>query len=312
MSTVTERVNPMLQVGFSVPARAGAQEIMATAHLDWEVTGERLVTAGGTAVASHKALVRSDTEAVLGVVGKGYTPIQNRAMFDTLTGLVDDGEAVFTHAGSTHGGRRIFAVMELPNVWKLDRDPHVTQLLATTTHDGTGSLRIRPLATRIFCTNQINGFFWRRRQQSSVSIPHKSSATRRVEALRAALGLSVVAMDEYEQAARHLLDVKVGQGDVEQFLARLFPEPVEEGPRVELVRDRAVAARGAVRAAYAGEQGENIVGTAFGLFQAAVDYSDWSAPVRARDAGVRRAEKIVVGSDVAFKTRAFELAGAVR
>lgn len=303
------RPNPLLNVGFATPYAGTSDEVMKAAHLDWEVESVNLMTgeAMPKIVKSHKALKRSDNGEVLSVVGRNYAPIQNRSMFDTLTGLVDDGQAQFTHAGSILGGRRVFAVMELPDVWKLDNDPHVVQMLATTTHDGTGALRISPLATRVFCTNQINGFFWRGRR-GGISIPHKAAANRRVEALRAALGLTVKAMSEYEEAARHMLDVKVSEADVDAFLTRLFPEPADDSPRMEVIHDRAVAARGHVRAAYEGEQGANIVGTAFGLFQSAVDYSDWSAPVRATDPNVRRMEKVIIGSDFAFKTRAFDLA----
>jgi phage/plasmid-like protein (TIGR03299 family) len=311
MMNATNRNDPLLSVGFDIPKKGSAVEVLQEAHLAWQVSEVHLLTAEGRPVRTHKGLVRSDTGDLLSVVGRNYRPIQNLAMFSMLTSLVDDGDAVFTHAGQTHGGRRVFAVMDLPGLWKLERDPHATQMLATTTHDGTGALRITPLATRLACRNQINGLFWRGRK-GGVSIPHKAAANRRVDALRSALGLTVVAMAEYELATRGLLDIAVGAGDVDRFLAELFPQPDRDSPRFEGSQERVQAAQGAVRAAYNGGQGAQIAGTAFGLFQAAVDFSDWGSPVRAADAGVRRMEKMISGSDFAFKNRAYALAAAVR
>src|SRR4051812_49545994 len=59
------------------------------------------------------ANVRSDTRAVLGVVGEGYEPLQNRAAFDFCDAITDSGEAHWLGAGETRGGARVHALMQL-------------------------------------------------------------------------------------------------------------------------------------------------------------------------------------------------------
>ena len=59
------------------------------------------------------ANVRSDTRAVLGVVGEGYEPLQNRAAFAFCDAITDSGEAHWLGAAETRGGARVHALMQL-------------------------------------------------------------------------------------------------------------------------------------------------------------------------------------------------------
>ena len=54
------------------------------------------------------ANVRTDTRAVIGVVGKRYRVFQNREAFDFMDALVGDKLAMYETAGSLHGGRRVW------------------------------------------------------------------------------------------------------------------------------------------------------------------------------------------------------------
>ncbi len=74
-------------------------EIMQTADLDWLVEQRPLYTREGgqfaafEEVGSHVANVRRDTGTVLGVVGSGYRPAQNRTVLDVASEIVRSGEA---------------------------------------------------------------------------------------------------------------------------------------------------------------------------------------------------------------------------
>ena len=59
------------------------------------------------------ANVRSDTRAVLGVVGEGYEPLQNGAAFAFCDAITDSGEAHWLGAAETRGGARVHALMQL-------------------------------------------------------------------------------------------------------------------------------------------------------------------------------------------------------
>ena len=101
-------------------ATHSAAEMIAAAGLDWrveqhplEAVVEREYQALRLPVPRHVATVRSDTRAVLGVVGEGYEPLQNRAAFAFCDAITDSGRAHWIGAGATRGGARVHALMRL-------------------------------------------------------------------------------------------------------------------------------------------------------------------------------------------------------
>ena len=93
-----------------------AADVIAAAGLGWRVEQypvEAIIPpAPGeeapcrVAVPRVVANVRSDTRTVLGIVGDGYTPLQNADAFALADALIDSGEAHWLGAGSTRGGAR--------------------------------------------------------------------------------------------------------------------------------------------------------------------------------------------------------------
>ena len=78
---------------------------------------------------------------VLGVVGRGYTPIQNEEHAALLDALVDESGAHFETAGSLRGGRQVFLTMKLPTTMQIGGvDPVDLYLIAFNSHDGTSAL----------------------------------------------------------------------------------------------------------------------------------------------------------------------------
>src|SRR5438034_3505482 len=101
-------------------ATQSAAEMIAAAGLDWrveqhplEAVVEREYQSVRIPVPRHVANVRSDTGAVLGVVGDGYEPLQNRAAFAFCDAITDCGQAHWIGAGETRGGARVHALMRI-------------------------------------------------------------------------------------------------------------------------------------------------------------------------------------------------------
>ena len=97
-----------------------AAAMIAAAGLDWtveqhpvEAVVEREYQTLRVAVPRHVANSLSDTGAVLGVVGDGYEPLQNRQAFAFCDAITDSGRAHWIGAGATRGGARVHAVMRL-------------------------------------------------------------------------------------------------------------------------------------------------------------------------------------------------------
>lgn len=85
-----------------------AEEALEQAGLNWSVEQSELISGVGKWVKTHKALHRSDSGDILGIVGKSYKAIQNTdafAFFDTIS---EKYGARYETAGIIKGGRKIF------------------------------------------------------------------------------------------------------------------------------------------------------------------------------------------------------------
>ncbi|MGH9316833.1 MAG: hypothetical protein ACRD1P_06985, partial [Thermoanaerobaculia bacterium] len=69
-----------LGVPITNPADAVSPErFLAAAGLDWEVEKIPVITADTQQETTHSAIRRKTDGSILGVVGPGYTPLQNKA-----------------------------------------------------------------------------------------------------------------------------------------------------------------------------------------------------------------------------------------
>ena len=72
---------PWHKLGTKLERPATASEALTAAGLDYRVGLKELATTDGSPVPQRKAVIRSDTDEVLGVVGNSYVPIQNTECF---------------------------------------------------------------------------------------------------------------------------------------------------------------------------------------------------------------------------------------
>jgi len=152
-------------LGTPMPAGQSALEALESLGLDWEVMERTLWVEGDkdtapstmNAIDSHKALVRSDTRAPLGVVGANWCPMQNRTLAAIADSLGEGDEQVGCDTlGSLKGGRLVFIGLR-GETTIMGGDETYQYLLLANSHDGMGALRIHPTATRVVCMNTYAG-----------------------------------------------------------------------------------------------------------------------------------------------------------
>jgi phage/plasmid-like protein (TIGR03299 family) len=202
-SFVSARRHAWHRLGTVLPAEFTAADAMRHAKLGgWNVRTQALQTTPMLSsdgvdtldVPEHFATVRTNPVTgrpdVLGVVGRGYTPIQNEEHADLLDALVDESGAHFETAGSLKGGRQVFLTMKLPDTMLIGGiDPVDLYIVACNSHDGTSAFR-QGLPVRVVCTNTQAVKI--RRAQSSFLIRHTSGARGYIGHARDALGLTFV------------------------------------------------------------------------------------------------------------------------
>ena len=299
------KLNKQAWVKAGTAVNAGsASEAARQAGLDWTVQladmySQREVPVNGLETWTEKLIVPkrqavvkimpncSIADEVIGVVGDKYKVVQNMEVFSALDTLVDSGDARYTAAGEYNNGANIWMVMELPIGVNVANDPHAAFLLVQSSHDGSCAVRIRPIIERLFCANQINTLVkGKKTNDFTYVMKHTTNSELSVNDIRNITQLTYQAIDEYEQTASGLLQREVSSAQVRDYFKRVWslPSAVEDKPYHLLTQGErrqqtiAITARDKAWQVYnESETQANIRGTAFGAWQAVVEYADHHA-----------------------------------
>ena len=150
-------------------------------------------------VPHYYATIRTDTEQVLGVVGKDYEVVQNAEAFSFFDCIAQGDGIQYETAGALGKGERIFITAKLPSYIKVGNDDLIEQyLFLTTSHDGYGSIMAAFTPIRIVCNNTLNAAF--RNCSNSIKIRHTANAKEKLEQAHKVMGISYK-LSEYLQTA---------------------------------------------------------------------------------------------------------------
>jgi phage/plasmid-like protein (TIGR03299 family) len=318
-----KNMSAWIKSGVAVTATS-ASDVSRQAGLDWtvslhDVTTTYQIPGQGQPVhipvKNKQAVVKTTPtgEVIpLGIVGTKYKPFQNAEVFSVLDTLIDSGDARYAAAGEYDAGAKVWMLLQLPNEMEIKGDPHAAFLLAKTTHDGSGSVLIRPIIERLWCSNQINKIFRARDKQHTYTLRHTSNARLDVNDVRNILNITYSSIEQYSNLANVLLEREVTRNQAVEYFKKVFPLPskIEDAP-VHLLsqgekkqRTNANFARHtAMNIFTSSPTQENIRDTQFGLWQAVVEYADHGKPNKAKSLGIRT----MSGASDNIKLRALEL-----
>jgi phage/plasmid-like protein (TIGR03299 family) len=174
-----------------------AAEAIKFAGLDFEVVKKPLYTPdlnfeiGASSemqeIKTHFATMRTDTQQILGVVGKKYTIVQNADAFTFFDSIAETGVNYET-AGALGDGERVFITAKLPNTIKVADNDHLEQyIFLTTSHDGSGSIQAAFTPIRIVCNNTLTAAL--KNCSNMVTIRHTASATEQLSQAWRVMGI---------------------------------------------------------------------------------------------------------------------------
>jgi phage/plasmid-like protein (TIGR03299 family) len=326
MTATTRNRSAWTRGGTAVNATS-ASEAARQAGLDWEVQLAPLQAYVTNAVSDYESVtdyyevpkkqgvlrVDDNHTGIIGVVGDKYKVVQNMEVFSALDTLVDSGDARYSAAGEYNNGANIWMIMELPNGVQVANDPHAAFLLVQSSHDGSCAVRIRPIIERIFCANQINRLITGKKTNDYTYVmKHTSNSELSITDIRNITQLTYTAIEEYENIAANLFDRKVDSSMAKRIFKSVWslPSTIEDKPYYLLTQGErrqqtiAVTARDKAWQIYSeSETQENIRGTAFGVWQAVVEYADHHAT----GGDERRAVATLSGRNDTVKTKALSL-----
>lgn len=300
---------PWHGLGTRLEAPATAREAIQAAGLDYEVALADLTTTGGIPVTSRKAVIRTDTDDVLGVVGDRYRPIQNAECFAFLDSVVADGALRYHTAGAFRKGEKIWMLAKLPGHIRVRYSDDITEkyLLLSNSHDGSSALRAFFTSIRVVCANTLT-MADREGRGEGISIRHLGNLTTKIRQAREVLGIAARYFDDLDGQFDFLARHYPNYAQVSGFFKTLVPDPEEGNPT------RARNTRDELFRLFEGGRGQDIPeikSTSYAAFHAVIEYVDHFRPTRAKtefDRASNRLESAWFGSGSQLKRKALQLA----
>jgi len=315
------RRNPYTVIGTHCEYEVNtAHDLMVQAGLNWRVELHNVFIKGETQdveVPDRYATVKYAGAGAepLAVVGSRYKVLQNDEIFSCLDDIVSNSDARYGAAGELKGGNVVWATIELPANVTVGDDPHNAYVIARTSHDGSMPFQMTPVVNRIGCTNQINAAMMSGKAKGIYyRVKHSPNSSINPDDIRKAFKIMNEDVQKYATVSSYLRSIEFSNEEFKNFIKRVYPLPskIEFSPYEMLSagertsKTRTERNRASAWNVWIGETDtqHNIKNTKFGAFQAIVEATDHFSKDYSK-----QASKMILGTDIAVKSRALQLLG---
>ncbi len=149
------REAPWHGLGTRVESALNSEDALVMSGLNWNVIQKPIMTTSGNPIPGYKANIRDTDNRVLGVVTDRYRVVQNSEAFAFTDGLLGEGVRYET-AGSLQDGKKIWILAKLPDKYIIEGDQIDPYLVFSSSHDGSGSIKVAMTPIRVVCQNTLN------------------------------------------------------------------------------------------------------------------------------------------------------------
>lgn len=235
-------------------------------------------------VPNKVAIVRNDTNDILGVPSSSYVPHQyDDALLTQVESILDD-EMTIGSAGLLKGGAIAWVQVEMPENMKVADVEFRPHLLATTSFNGSIATTYKRTVTVVVCDNTRNAAL--RENGDEYRIRHTANSGLRLASAREALKIVYQMGDDFAREVEQLLSIKVSDQLFDKFLLQTFPINDDMG---KLAVTRATENRGQFMTLWnTDERVAPWKGTAYGVLQAVNTHHHHFRPTKGSTMRVER------------------------
>ena len=226
------REAPWHGLGTKVIEAPDSRNALSLAGLDWEVVQEPIYTRAGEPVEGYKANIRDTDRKVLGVVTDRYKVVQNHEAFAFTDSLLREGVRYET-AGSLQGGKRIWLLAHMPHEYMISGERFSPYLLFSSTHDGSGAVKVALTPIRVVCQNTLNLALSTARR--SWSMMHTGNIKGKIQEARETLLMAGDYMEKLGREFEALRKKKLTDKEVTDYIEILLP--TEDGSTPQQVKN---------------------------------------------------------------------------
>lgn len=208
-------------------ARYDIDECIKLAGLDFTVDTCPLYMADGREV-SHRAVVREKDNAVYGVVGPQYTPLQNQDAFDWFQPFLDTKACQLHTAGSLFDGKKIWVLAQInsENSVIVKDDEIAKFILLSNSHDGTTSVRVGFTPIRVVCANTM-AFAHGHKDSSLIRLRHCVNVKTNLENIREIMDVANLQFEATAEQFRLLASKNINAADLDKYVRKTLD--IKEG-----------------------------------------------------------------------------------
>jgi hypothetical protein len=153
-----------------------AQEMLSTTNLDWNVRKENLVTQSGIIIPDKVAMVREDTNTILGIHGTNYEVYQNLELMELLHKISSSTGLAIHKSGEFGDGKKVFIQLKSDDMIFMG-DKIEGYITGCSSHDGSTSLGFGTSTLTISCMNT----FYRAMRELDTKLKHTTSMRPRLD-----------------------------------------------------------------------------------------------------------------------------------
>jgi len=292
-----------------------SKEAIKEAGLDWEVEFHEIYLKGcdgygGTfsspeyyRIPKRRALIKTSNGTPLSIVSDKYKPLQNSEAFDWFDPIIRSGKATYETAGELQNGKKIWILAKLDDDMEIVKGDAIRRyLLLANGHDGVTSILIQPTGIRVVCQNTLNASLGTGMVQS---ICHQGDMRRKMEKIKRVLGMASDAFNERKEIYKKMANFSVNNNIIGEYVTTLIPPANKEA--TDRIKRNVQCSQERIWELHENGFGSDINGvrgTMWGIYNAAVEYSDYDMPRKVRDLPNYQ----LFGMGAQFKKRAFQKA----
>lgn len=236
-------------------------------------------------VPERKAIIRDDTNQVLGVVSNSYAPHQyEEALLTQISTIISESDLAIGSAGLLKGGAIAWVQIEMPENLKVADVEFRPHLLATTSFNGSIATTYKRTVTLVVCDNTRAAALKEEGQEYRVR--HTANSQMRIAEARDALNVVFKLGESFTKEIEQLLKFKVDDALYTRFVHEIVPLKADAS---KTATTKADADRGEYHRLW--NHDPRVApwkGTAFGAVQAVNTYRQHIRPTRGETIRVER------------------------
>lgn len=223
-------------LGLVVDEDLGAVEGAERVGLLWEVEQYvpevKLSSGESLPLMDYRVNVRADTtpKHCLGIVSDAWQIVQNRQLAEFCDELASEGDNLkIESCGSIRNGAKVWFLIRGDSFAVRNHDVVKSYICVSNGFDGKTGIRVTPTDVRVVCSNTLHmvipmydGSRFRLATENGYSCSHVGDLKKRIQDVRAALGLYREAHEASATRAEELVKREVTRAELGQYFLELY------------------------------------------------------------------------------------------